>query len=273
MVGFRFLAMGVSLAACVGMAGCSLFSSQDMATLQEQNRILSEKNQTLVSQHENLQAHARNVENQLKRTEEELALTAEKSGLDRQQLANLENERQQIYRQVQAINGNRPAVTSATSQRLAAISQKHPHLRFDPTTGIAKLDTDIVFETGSNELKPDAEKALQDLVSTLNAPESRDLHVLVVGHTDNRAVAGKEVREKNPNNFHLSANRALIVTDRLRRLGLADPRIGVAGFGDHQPLVPNVSAKDRQKNRRVEIFVMSAEVPVVGWTETIPSLY
>jgi hypothetical protein len=30
------------------------------------------------------------------------------------------------------------------------------------------------------------------------------------------------------------------------------------------------SAVDRQKNRRVEIFVMPRDVPVVGWGETRP---
>ena len=47
----------------------------------------------------------------------------------------------------------------------------------------------------------------------------------------------------------------------------------MAGFGSHQPLAPNVSAADRRKNRRVEIFVMAPEVPIVGWTETTPTLY
>ena len=59
----------------------------------------------------------------------------------------------------------------------------------------------------------------------------------------------------------------------LNRFGVADSRIGVAGFGASQPVAPNVTAKDRQKNRRVELFVLAPEVPVVGWTDSIPSVY
>ena len=33
----------------------------------------------------------------------------------------------------------------------------------------------------------------------------------------------------------------------------------------HEPVATNGTAKDRQKNRRVEIFVMAPDVPVVGW--------
>ena len=52
-----------------------------------------------------------------------------------------------------------------------------------------------------------------------------------------------------------------------------DGRLGVAGFGAHEPVASNVSTNDRQKNRRVEIFVMAPETPVVGWTDTMPKLY
>ena len=63
------------------------------------------------------------------------------------------------------------------------------------------------------------------------------------------------------------------VRDALRRLGLEPERMGVAGFGPHQPVAPNLTGEDRQKNRRVELFVMAPEVPVIGWTETTPNLY
>ena len=60
---------------------------------------------------------------------------------------------------------------------------------------------------------------------------------------------------------------------KLQQLGLANQRIGTMGYGPHQPVAPNKSPDDRRKNRRVEIFVMADEVPVIGWTESTPSLY
>jgi flagellar motor protein MotB len=47
----------------------------------------------------------------------------------------------------------------------------------------------------------------------------------------------------------------------------------VIGAGPHQPIAPNTSEENRRKNRRVELFVTAPEVPVIGWTETVPSLY
>jgi len=63
------------------------------------------------------------------------------------------------------------------------------------------------------------------------------------------------------------------VCEHLKALGVAEERLGVAGFGAHQPVAPNLNSKDRQKNRRVEVFVMAPEVPIIGWAETTPSLY
>jgi chemotaxis protein MotB len=129
---------------------------------------------------------------------------------------------------------------------------------------------DILFDDGMAELKPGAEDVLRQLVRVLKSPDARDLNILVVGHTDDRLVAGKPVREKYPNNFHLSAHRALCVSDKLRELGLDAERMGVAGFGPNQPIAPNSTGEDREKNR---LFVMAPEVPVIGRTETTPSLY
>jgi chemotaxis protein MotB len=59
----------------------------------------------------------------------------------------------------------------------------------------------------------------------------------------------------------------------MKRAGLPDQRMAVAGFGASQPIAPNATAPERQKNRRVEVFVMAADVPVVGWSDSMPSVY
>ncbi len=254
-------------------AGCSLVPTTDLAALKGQNQSLGEQNRADATQIDNLRTHARGLEDQLKRTEEELALLAERSRLDRQRLANYERERQQLHAEFRGVAQSRSPLRPETSQRLAEIARRFPALKFDPQTGVTKLDTDILFDTGTTELKPGTEPVLRELVRFLNGPEAKDLRVLVVGHTDDRLIAKRAAREKYPNNFYLSADRALAVSDELRRLGLAEDRMGVMGFAAHQPVAPNGSPADRQKNRRVEVLVMAPEVPVVGWTETVPSLY
>lgn len=269
----RRMRAGLLVFATLAFAGCAVVPSEDLAALRAQNRVLTENQRAGAAQLESLRIHARNVEDQLKRAEEELATVSERSGLDRRQLTSYQQEHEQLRAQFVGMASGRFPPRPETAQRVAALSQKFPGLKFDPQTGIAKFDTDILFDAGAAELKPGAEKSLSDLVALLNAPEARDLRILVVGHTDGQQVAKKPAREKYPDNFYLSADRALAVSAKLRQLGLPEQRLGVSAMGAHEPVAPNVSAKDRQKNRRVELFVMAPDVPIVGWTETTPSLY
>ncbi len=262
-----------ALAVLVLSAGCLFVPKSQLTALESQNRALAEKARAQESRIQNLQTHSRNVEDQLMRAEEDLALLDERLGLDRRQLVNYQSERDQLHAQVMGLIRGYSAPTPEARSRLAQISEENAGLRFDPQTGVSKFDTDVLFDVGHAELKPGAEQVLRDLVRVLNSPEAEGLKVLVVGHTDDRLIAAQPVREEYPNNFHLSARRALAVSDELRRLGLTPERMGVAGFGPHQPVAPNMTDEDRVKNRRVELFVMAPNVPVVGWTETTPSLY
>lgn len=259
--------------ALAALSGCALVSKSRLDAAQTQNRALVEKNQALTAEAANLKVHRDNILDKLERTEEELALLQEELGLDRSQLADFRRQRDRLHEGFVSLLGGRAPVGPETRTRLAEISRRWPALCFDPATGISKLDTDILFDTGRAELKPGAEEVLGELVRVLKAPEARDLKILVAGHTDDRKIARKPARDKYRSNFDLSADRALAVCDRLRTLGLPEEQIGMAGFGSHQPVAPNVSAADRRKNRRVEIFVMVPEVPIVGWTETTPTLY
>jgi chemotaxis protein MotB len=265
---------GVLLAGTLAASsGCLFVPKSQLTSLESQNKALVEKDQAQVARIENLETHSRNVEDQLMRAEENLALLDDQLGLDRSRLAGYQTERDQLHAQFLGMIRGRSALASEAGERLAEISRRYPSLQFDPYLGAGKLDTDLLFDEGEAELKPGADDVLRELVGLLHSPDAQDLKVLVVGHTDDRQIAGKPVREKYPNNFHLSAQRALAVSDELRRLGLEPERMGVAGFGPHQPVAPNLTGEDRRKNRRVELFVMVPDVPVIGWTESTPGLY
>jgi chemotaxis protein MotB len=262
------------LAACVAvtLSGCLFASKTQLTASETQNRVLSEQNRAQLAEIENLKAHGRNIEDQLVHGEQELALLQEQIEVDRKRLANNQHETSELHDQFKGM-ANARRLPSSVSKQLSELSQRYPSLNFDPATGISKLDTDMLFDSGQADLTPAAQAILGELAHVLQSPEASELKVMVVGHTDNQRVVGKPAREKYPNNFHLSTGRALAVADHLRRQGLSERRIGVAGFGPHQPIVPNEMASDRQKNRRVEIFVMAPDVPVVGWTDSIPSVY
>jgi chemotaxis protein MotB len=232
--------------------GCS---SNELANLQAENKRLSERTQAQLAEIENLKVHSREVEDQL--------LTAE------QQLASGSGGRAVATRQTLTGSG----ISATSSQQLAALSEKYSYLHYDPKTGIAKVDTDILFDSGEATLKPGAQQLLQQLVSMLKSPTGQDLKVMVVGHTDDQRIKGSEALGKYPNNWHLSTARANTVADQLRTLGLDGKRMGVAGFGEYQSIATNESPQLRQQNRRVEIFLTAPDVPIVGMTETMTNLY
>jgi len=233
-----------------------------------QVRTLREQNRAQLTEIENLRAHSRNIENQLMRTEQELALLEEQLGIDREQLANYQREHAELQERLKGLVWGIARLSPDVAAQLSELSRRFPDLQFDPLSGVAKLDTDVLFDSGSAEVKPGAQELLQRLARALSAPEAQNLKVLVVGHTDDRRIKGKPIREKYPTNFHLSSARALAVADVLRKAGLPEARLGVVGLADHEPVAPNADPRDRQKNRRVEIYVMAPEVPVVGWSHS-----
>ncbi len=230
-------------------AGCAFVPQSAFDACQAQNRTLVEQTRAQLAEIENLKAHSRDVEDQLMRAEQG---TLADGGWRNPLLAR-----------------GAGGVSSAVQSRLAELAGRYPDLlQVDARSGASKLDTDILFASGEAELKPDAQRLLTEFAAIFQSPETRDLKIMIVGHTDDRKIAGRNVRDRYPNNWHLSTARALAVADHLRKAGIPEERMGVAGFGQHQPLLPNATAADRQRNRRVEIFVMGPETPIVGWTQS-----
>jgi chemotaxis protein MotB len=271
MKGFLWLLCGAAAAAV--LPGCMVAPRTELNAANAQNRALTDQNQAQLAEIENLRTHNHTVENRLIRSEQQLAVLQERSGMDRKQLEDYQHERDHLYDQFQGLAFGRGRLPPELSRQLVELSRKYPSLQFDPETGISKLDTDILFDSGQAVLKPGAEQLLDDLVRVMRSPAAGDLKLMVAGHTDNQQIAGREVREKYPNNFHLSTGRALAVADRMKRAGLPERRMAVAGFGSSQPIAANGTAGERQKNRRVEVFVMAPDVPVVGWSDSTPSVY
>ncbi|MDC7241768.1 MAG: OmpA family protein, partial [Spirochaetales bacterium] len=82
--------------------------------------------------------------------------------------------------------------------------------------------------------------------------------ILVEGHAvseyyDNPVRAAREEREElQP----LSLSRAAAVRSELRKLGISESRMDVAGKGGTEPIVPHSDLENRWKNRRVEFILI-----------------
>ena len=254
MMAVRCLLLLALLVAC----GCQFVPKSKFEAAQSQNRTLLEQKKAQLAEIENLRIHARNVEDHLIKAEEEVARLDEQHGRDQGRMAGMPGRNS---------FGRGTTIPPGISGRIADLARRYPSLQYDPDTGISKLDTDVLFDSGKADLKPEIKQMLGEFADIFGAPEARDLKVMVVGHTDSQGIKGREVRERYPSNWHLSAGRALSVAEYLRSAGIPEQRMGVAGFGQFQPIAANDSGEARQKNRRVEIFLLGPETPVVGWTD------
>ena len=161
-------------------------------------------------------------------------------------LAEMEQRMRDLARHVQL-----PADVDAALRALAAASGGL--MTYDADRGMVKFASDLTFTLGSTQVSSAASGSLNQLAQILNSASAQKFEVRVVGHTDNVPI--KRVRAQHPTNWHLAVHRAIAVKDVLENSGVASARLGVAGYGEHRPLVPN-GPKGAQANRRVEIFLV-----------------
>ena len=74
----------------------------------------------------------------------------------------------------------------------------------------------------------------------------------VAGHTDNKPIKSGKFRD----NWELSAQRALTVTDLMIKTGLDARRLSAAGYADVLPVATNDTDDGRRQNRRIEIVLV-----------------
>lgn len=111
----------------------------------------------------------------------------------------------------------------------------------------------VMFESASTEINPKAFSALDKIVSmALKYPL---FHLDIKGHTDNLPISDGRFLS----NWELSALRATTVLRYLLENGLGPDRLTATGYADTQPLVPNLTAENRARNRRVEFLFKKIE--------------
>lgn len=116
---------------------------------------------------------------------------------------------------------------------------------------IINIDDKISFDSGSSRLKNQILPALKKISQILS--EYPEYQIIIEGHTDNIPIHSAKVKD----NWQLSTERALSVLRYLLRNSNLDPkRFSAAGYGEHNPVVPNTSKSNRALNRRVDIVVI-----------------
>jgi len=116
-----------------------------------------------------------------------------------------------------------------------------------------KLDvpSDISFDKGSAEIRPDFRSILDNFAQSLTA--NPGTQVSIIGHTDSSGT--------DAINLPLSLSRASKTRDYLVSRGVSTYRINIDGRGSAEPIVANDTPAHMAQNRRVEIFVAEQAAP------------
>ena len=110
---------------------------------------------------------------------------------------------------------------------------------------LVQMKGDILFDTGSAALKPEAIDQIGK-VGDILAKYSDD-RVRIEGHTDSVGSTSS--------NEALSLRRADAVKAVLTGRGVQEKQITALGMGESRPVADNGSADGRAKNRRVELHI------------------
>jgi len=115
---------------------------------------------------------------------------------------------------------------------------------------VISIKNTFLFPSGSDELNPQARVVIEQLGKALVKMPNQ---IRVEGHTDDLAINTAQF----PSNWELSIARAITVLYVLRGdAGIDAKRLSATGYGEYKPLVPNLNAANRSKNRRVDIVIL-----------------
>jgi len=115
------------------------------------------------------------------------------------------------------------------------------------------LQSELFFDTGKADLKPEAMAELEKVATALvelekKIPSDIAWVLRVDGHTDVRPVTGGQFRS----NWGLSSARAISVVQYLVGKGVSPQHLVAAGFGEYQPIETGTTEDAYRRNRRIE---------------------
>lgn len=237
------------------LPGCCCCMYDQMRACQCQSAALCQQNQALAYSNYQSSLAQQQMERALAAANQRLDnLTAERSQLQQRYIALLDKQR-----------GQPSPLSAEATERFKKLQQKYPQFEFDPHTGVSKFANDVLFSSGSSEIRDDGKRLLAEFAKIMTDGDAKRLNILVVGHTDDRPIGHEFTRAHHPTNWNLSTDRADSVVVELSRHGMQETRLGAAGYSMYQPIAQNTTESTRRKNRRVEIFVLAPDAAVVGW--------
>lgn len=120
----------------------------------------------------------------------------------------------------------------------------------EQTRIILRVDSVILFDTGSADLKSSAKPVIEKMGTVL---KTLDTEILVQGHADDRPINTTLF----PSNWELSTKRATnVVKFLVDKCDIEEKYLTPTGNAEFKPIAPNDNEYNRQKNRRIDIVIL-----------------
>lgn len=115
-----------------------------------------------------------------------------------------------------------------------------------------RLIASILFEPGSDTLRPDAKTALEGVAGIVSKYSSVVTSMRTEGYTDSVTPIEGDIQSK----WELAGRRASHVLQYLvERCGLDESIVYTVGYGSAHPIASNDTPEGREQNNRVDVVI------------------
>jgi len=189
--------------------------------------------------------------NRLKQRNKELE---DKYSAAQKQIKNLEEQNSLLMEDNEELKSKLLTSPRRSTKALAKDLGPDVTVRQKGLATIIELPNKVFFASGSSKLSAHGKRSLKRVAGVLRS-RFPGMMYRIEGHTDSDPI--RLTKKKYKSNWELSTARAQAVLYYLvNHEGISPKQVCVVGYGQYQPLVPNTSAVNKSKNRRVEIVVV-----------------
>lgn len=208
-----------------------------------------------------LQSDLRGLESDLDTERDKSARILADRGALRAEIDAMKDAMQDLERRKRQAEERVAAYKDLVSRFKALIDAGTLDVRIVDGRMVVVLATDVLFDSGSADLKPAGKDALGQVAAVLATFPDRRFQI--EGHTDDKPIA----TPRFPSNWYLASARAIGVVDLLVTDGMNAKNLSAASFADTRPVVANTDDPSRAQNRRIEIVVVPDLSELPGYDE------
>lgn len=119
-----------------------------------------------------------------------------------------------------------------------------------------RMTSSVLFHPGSAQLQ---HRMIRDLSKVGDLLKRSNRRIIIEGHTDNEPIASRQF----PSNWELASARATTVLRYLAKVHKIEENNMVAiSYGKTQPISTNDTVDGRERNRRIEILIVTGQSPI-----------